>query len=177
MADEKYRVKVKGVAPLVMHKFNLESEDDSRRGKKNYVPEEEAEKAAYRNQQGQLILPTNHFKASMVKAATDFKISGKKTAKEFVKSGILMSETETVLDPQEYEVFTCPVVVNRSRIPRSRPMIRDWTCEFTLEIIDDLYLDKNLIKEILETAGKYKGVGDNRPEYGRFEVVEFEKLN
>ena len=37
-------------------------------------------------------------------------------------------------------------------------------------------MNQTVVKEILEAAGKYKGVGDNRPEFGRFEVIEFKKL-
>ena len=35
-------------------------------------------------------------------------------------------------------------------------------------------INQSTLKEILQSAGKYKGVGDHRPEFGRFEIVKFE---
>lgn len=172
----KIKVKVKGISPLIMHKFVPSNNSTSVRGKKVYIPEDEAEACAYRNEEGKLVLPTTHFKASMVKASSEFIAKGKKTYKDFIKSGILMNETETILEPQKYEVYTCPAVVQRSRIARSRPLIKNWSCEFIIDIIDTTWLNQEVVKQILESAGKYKGVGDNRPEFGRFEVVEFNKI-
>jgi hypothetical protein len=172
----KIEVKIKGVSPLIMHKYVIVEDTASKRGKKIYVPEEEAEKVAYRNSEGKLCLPTAHFKAAMVKAATDFVAKGKKTYKDFIKSGLMFDEVETVLDQQEYEVYSCSVVVSRSRILRSRPRINNWSCSFVIELTDEMWLNQSIVKEILESAGKYKGVGDNRPEFGRFEVAEFKKI-
>lgn len=170
------KVKVEGTAPYVMHKFTPVETTNSSRGKKVYVPEEEAEKVAYRDEKGKLVIPSSHFKTAMVKSATDFTAKGKKTYKDFVKAGVIFEDENILINPQKYEVFTCPVVVNRSRIARSRPLIRDWSCEFVFEIIDETWLNKSVLKEILETAGKFKGVGDNRPEYGRFKITEFIEL-
>lgn len=172
----KIEVKIKGVSPLIMHKF-IVAEGTSARGKKVYIPEDEAEKVTYRNEKGELVLPTTHFKAAMTKAATEFTAKGKKTYKDFIKSGLMMLEPETILDQQEYEIYTCAVVVSRARIARSRPRINDWSCAFTMEITDETWLNPTVVKEILEAAGRFKGVGDNRPEFGRFEIAEFNKLD
>jgi len=171
----KINVKVKGTAPLIMHKF-IVAEGTSSRGKKVYIPEDEAEKVCYRNEDGKLVLPTTHFKAAMVKSAVDFQAKGKKSYKDYIKSGLMMLENETILDQQEYEVYTCPVVVARARIARSRPRINEWSCGFTIEITDETWLNQSIVKEILEAAGKYKGVGDNRPEFGRFQIEEFKTI-
>lgn len=168
---------MKGTAPYVMHKFVLADETTQSRGKKVYIPEEEAEKVAYRNEDGKLVIPSSHFKASMVKEATSHIAKGKKTYKDFIKAGLIFEDENILLNPQEYEIFTCAVVVARSRIARSRPLIRNWSCEFVMEIIDEDWLNPTVVKQILEGAGKFKGVGDQRPEYGRFEVVSFEKID
>jgi len=171
----KINVKIKGTAPLLLHKFATE-EKVSSRAKKVYVPEEEAEKVVYRNEKGQVFIPSTHFKGAMIKSAVDFQFKGKKTYKEYIKSGIFIEDNEIILTPQEYVVNNMPVVISRSRIMRSRPEFKDWKCEFILEIADEA-LDYRVVKEILEMAGKYKGVGDFRPEYGRFSVEEFKKLD
>ncbi len=168
----KVKVSVEGVAPLLMNKFVETKSSESKRGKKVYVPSEEAEKKTYRTTDEKLCLPNTHFKASMVKAATDFKMTGRKTYKDYVRSGVFIEEQEIVLDQQEYEIFACPVVIQRARVMSWRPMFKKWSCSFTIEIADDM-INSTTLKEILEMAGRFKGVGDFRPEFGRFKVTAF----
>ena len=170
----KYKIQILGKAPLLMNRFSVEEKTTSR-AKKVYVAEDEAEKKTYRTEDGKLFLPSTHFKAAMVKAATDFKMTGRKTYKDYIKSGIFIEETEIVLDQQKYEIFETPVVIQRARVMSWRPMFKEWSCQFTIEIADDV-LDSKVIKEILEAAGRFKGVGDFRPEHGRFVVKSFSKI-
>lgn len=172
--EKKVEVKIVGRAPILMHKCVLENGTKGRK-KIVYNPDEEAEKAAYRNDDGKLFAPSRWFKAAMIKAATDFKMSGKKTYKEYIKSGVFIDESEIILDQQEYVVDASPVNVNRSKIMRWRPRFDEWSCGFTLSIIDDM-LNVETLHEILEAAGKYKGIGDWRPEFGRFEVEGFKSV-
>ena len=170
----KIKVKVKGIAPLLMNRFSV-SEEKKTRAKKVYDPKEESKRKEYRTESGKLFLPNTHFKASMVKAATDFKMTGKKSYKEYVKAGIFIEPQEIILDQQEYVIFECPVVIQRARVMSWRPMFKEWSCSFEMEVADEM-LNSETLKEILITAGKYKGVGDYRPEYGRFTVEEFKKI-
>jgi len=174
---KKIKVSVKGIAPLLMHRFVGASEDTEKTSKKKkiYIPKDDAEKAAYRNQEGKLVLPSTHFKMSLVKASTDFKYEGKKTYKDFVKSGVFIDPLQIVLTPQEYQIDTRPVCVQRARIERCRPILENWECSFTITITDE-NIASGILKEILETSGLYKGVGDNRPEYGRFEITKWEEV-
>ena len=149
------KVKVKGKAPLLMNKFTATKPDASKRGKKVYDPKEEAENKTYRTDKKQLFIPSTHFKASMVKAATDFKMTGRKTYKDYVKSGIFIEPEEIILDQQEYEIHEEPVVIQRARVMSWRPKFKEWSCSFVIEIADEM-LNQTTIKEILETAGKYK---------------------
>lgn len=170
----KYKVKVKGKAPLLMNKFSVEEKTTSR-VKKVYIAKEEAEKKTYRTNKGKLYIPSTHFKASMVKAATDFKMTGRKSYKEYIQSGLFIDEAEIVLDQQTYEIFECPVVIQRARVMSWRPMFKEWSCTFTIELADEM-LNVSDVKQILEAAGRFKGVGDFRPEHGRFIVESFNKI-
>lgn len=169
----KIKVKVRGKAPLLMNKFVVEEKTTSR-AKKVYVPEKEAKRKEYRNEKGKLYLPNTHFKAAMIKSGTDFKMTGRKTYKEYIKAGIFIEPEEIILDQQEYVIHEEPVVIQRARVMSWRPKFKEWSCEFTIEITDEM-INPDVLKDILIAAGKYKGVGDHRPEYGRFEVVEFKK--
>lgn len=154
-----------------MNRF-VSEENTTKRGKKVYKPEEEAEKKAYKTKDGKLYLPNKHFKASMVKAGTDFKMVGKKTYKEYIKSGVFIYPEEIELDQQEYEIHEEPVVIQRNRVMSWRPKLKEWSCEFEIEITDEM-INQQILKEILESAGRFKGVGDYRPEYGRFKVEKY----
>ena len=169
------KVSVKGTAPLLLHKYVEADATTSKKKKKVYVPEEEAEKVCYRTQDNKIYIPSTHFKGCMIKSAVDFIYSGRKTYKDYIKSGIFFKEQEIILTPQEYTISNMPVVITRARIMRSRPEFKEWECTFTIEVINE-DLDKTILKEILESAGKFKGVGDFRPEYGRFVVTKFEEV-
>ena len=168
----KINVKVKGIAPLLMNRFSEPIQGESKRGKKVYDPKEEAEKKTYRTEDGKLFIPNTHFKASMVKASADFKMTGRKTYKDYVKAGVFVETEQIILDQQEYEIHSEPVVIQRARVMSWRPKFKEWSCSFVIEIVDEM-INPTTLKEILSMSGKYKAVGDLRPEYGRFEIIEW----
>lgn len=59
--------------------------------------------------------------------------------------------------------------VQRARIMRTRPIFRSWQLKFEI-IFDSDDLDQAQIVQILEIAGRFIGIGDYRPKYGRFKV-------
>jgi len=175
MEKKKVKITIKGTAPLLMHKFN-EGEQTKTRGKKVYIDSEETEKALYKDEQG-IYAPNTWIKAMLVHASKDFKIKGSKNYSNAVKGGILI-ETEKIrgnLNEIKYETFKCPVVVQRARIMRCRPLFREWELGFEVSIIDP-QISPELLKEFFMSGGMYSGLGDSRPEYGRFEVTSFERI-
>jgi len=62
------------------------------------------------------------------------------------------------------------VRVGQQKVVRTRPIFHDWKVTFTAYLDTDKLNPEELI-EILENAGKYAGLGDYRPRYGRFTVV------
>jgi len=79
----------------------------------------------------------------------------------------------------KYEVDARPVVIQKARIVRYRPRFDKWELDFTLRLHDD-QLPTEVIKEILDYAGLYVGIGDFRPgkggKFGKFMVTRFEEL-
>ncbi len=66
-----------------------------------------------------------------------------------------------------------PVVINRNRIMRTRPIFHEWELKFTL-LVDEKQLSESATRDILQAAGEQIGLSDNRPRFGRFDVVRFE---
>jgi len=63
------------------------------------------------------------------------------------------------------------VVVNGKRINRCRPVFRDWSLKFNLAI-DETAIEMEDVDKCLKTAGRLVGLGDYRPRFGRFEVLQ-----
>jgi len=61
------------------------------------------------------------------------------------------------------------VKVGTSKVMRTRPIFKEWASEFDV-YYDDAKLNRDEVVSILENAGKYVGLGDYRPRYGRFSV-------
>jgi len=59
--------------------------------------------------------------------------------------------------------------VRGSKVMRTRPRFKDWSCEVEL-IFDDTLINEEDVTRILTHAGKIAGVGERRPRFGRFEV-------
>jgi hypothetical protein len=171
MEDRKFKVVLKGVAPLLLNKFI--SEEKQR--KKEYVPADECKKKLYIAKDGTLYVPTTMVKAAMISAGSDFPFKGKKTYKQFIKSGIFFDSEEAKLTPQKYSIDERPVQIGDARVLGWRPRFEDWKIEFTMNVIDE-FIGENMLKDILSASGKYKGIGSYRPEFGRFIVESIKKL-
>lgn len=61
------------------------------------------------------------------------------------------------------------VKVGTSRVVRTRPIFEEWSVEFAVDFDTEIFNDADIVS-FLETAGKYAGIGDYRPRYGRFSV-------
>jgi len=182
MEEKRYKVRIEGVRPLLMHRYVPEGEKPKRSGEK-HDHKEDCLKALYRDKEGKIVVPSRCVKATIVNAAKEFKVPGKgnKTFKDYVKAGIIIEPMDIPLitpngDPEKaWEIDLQPVVVKKARITRARPRFDEWALEFDIIIVDPIITSEN-VKVFLENAGKYVGLLDGRPEYGLFKVTKFEKV-
>lgn len=63
------------------------------------------------------------------------------------------------------------VKVSTSKLMRYRPLFTDWELEFEV-IFDEEILNKDDVVNCISDAGAYCGIGDYRPKFGRFEILE-----
>ena len=112
---------------------------------------------------------------SIIRASVDFKFEGKKSFKDVVTSSIVVEPEEIpMISEKPYEIDTRPVVIQRARVLKWRPLFRNWKLQFKITILDDTNIQASTLKEILDKAGLTKGIGDYRPRFGRFMVTKFE---
>ena len=63
------------------------------------------------------------------------------------------------------------VTVMRNKIMRTRPIFRNWSLDFSVDV-DETTLDPEQVIDFAKTGGRLKGLGDYRPKYGRFVVKD-----
>lgn len=175
---KRIEIEITGVAPLLHNRFPVEEfgVEKSKATKKVYIPKEEAERKLYKDEKGIIVNPSEHIFQAMRKAATDFKFSGKKSFKDVIVSGIIVSpDMIPLIITAPYEIDARPVVIQRARVLCWRPKFNNWKLRFTIDILDDENISISTLKEILEKAGQTKGIGDYRPRFGRFMVTSFQE--
>ena len=77
---------------------------------------------------------------------------------------------EEIADNEKFR-FVKSVKVGTSRVMRTRPIFNDWELDFTV-MYDPSQLEREDIVEAVDSAGMLVGLGDWRPRFGKFEVLE-----
>jgi hypothetical protein len=170
-------ITIKGTCPMIQHQMVADVETTKiRTGEKDYSMD--WKKAMYFDEKIGCYIPADHIYGTLAKAAVNFVITGrgKKTYKDLVKAAVLVNEEKIPLDKKEPdEIDSRFVVVQRNRINRLRPKFNDgWQAKFSLSILDEQF-STDALKDIIEYAGKFVGIGDFRPRFGRFEVIDFKE--
>jgi hypothetical protein len=180
------QVKIKGLTPLMLHRFNEEDEQKGSSRKmliKNGTPREEAQKCVYLDKENNFFFPGAAISRMLRESGGNHKMRGtRKSAKYIVPAAVLVrNEIILIRDEQgrlskNYEVDSRPVVIpaTKGRIMRHRPRWDSWTAEFDLMVNESL-LPVDLIHQLLVEGGQQVGIGEYRPEkggpFGTFSVV------
>ena len=183
-------VKIRGVSPLMQHRYPLPDFADLGKGGK-----QQSGSIDYTREwvnylytaDGEVYQPAVHIEGALVKAAADFKIQGKRgrSYKDLFKGAVFVTpdriphgiKVPTELDcdaDKPLYLDVRPVVVQRARVIRIRPTFAPgWELAFNIEVISDQVPD-GIVNDALVYAGKAVGIGDFRPRFGRFMVTAFE---
>ena len=186
---------LKSTTPLLMHNPAGMSAPSASLGRKRIPsPEDEAEKAAYRNEDGKLVFPAIGVRNSILSGAKGMRI-GKLAARPIISGAILLLDDWFPLlneagDPlDDYVIDTRRVVIQKAAIFRSRPRIDNWLmlCSFNYQKVRDaqgklFYLaSKEIIHDALERAGQVIGLGDYRIEktgwFGGFSIDDMRVIS
>lgn len=188
----KYNIEFVGVSPLLMHSCRGANPLDpdvkymkSITGKRKKTDEDheklmmlEFKLNAYWNENMGWHIPSNVIEQCIVNGAKKIKLG------KVMPTAILIEEECIPLKcdaPKDIdEAFKNPaymdvrnVVVNRSRIMRTRPRFERWRLNFTINVDESIVNSEDFLSA-LNYAGSLVGICDYRPEkggkYGRFEV-------
>lgn len=180
---KKYEVEIKGISPYLMHKFGLEDsmlKTKPKVGSPDYV--EQAKDVLYTLPNGTIYVPCTQIHGSLMEAGKQMKVvgKGKATYSKLFGSFVLVSPDAITMENQNWVTDTRAVVVpsTKGRIARHRPRFDKWSLKFIIDILDD-EISPEVVKEGLERAGSYAGIGDFRPQkkgpFGRFQVTSFQE--
>lgn len=180
-ASEPYSVhlKIQGSADLLMHRWNPESIDAKAGAAKGSAAKktDDVESFVYRTDDGMLALPGEYLRQSIVHAAKfrQDPRSPRKSAMDLFKAGLVCLTPYASLGAKEWDYLDRRrVVVQRNGVNRTRPAMQaGWQAEFDMAINLPEYVSPELLREVIEIAGRLVGVGDFRPTYGRYGIVEF----
>jgi len=180
---KQYKVEISGITPLLQNKPEEYGFDEQWVEKKASTDwEKEAIKKLYVDSEGTIYQPSTHIERALIEAGKKIKVKGqgKATYSKLFGSMVSLVEFELPHKNPEYEIFKTLVVIpsTKGRIMRYRPMFKKWKIDFTVEADDEI--PQTAIKEALEIAGKYVGIGDWRPEkkgkFGKFQVTSFQEV-
>ena len=168
---------IMGIRPLPQNSFStgFDHRGPSKKGKL-FSEEAETDKRLVRNEKSVICQPSSHLEATMIKSAAEFKFMGRKTFRDLFKAGVFVLPTLIPHLNQNYAIDKQAVVVSRARIIRCRPRFDEWSLEFQIQIFDDR-IEPLVVKQVIENAGKYHGIGDFRPRYGLFKLTKFETVD
>lgn len=179
---KKIKVELTGLSPLLMNSPNQmmeEAEQKVTMKTKKHNHEEEADKLAYKKESGELYIPATAVKGALINASS-FKKIGKYAAKSIIAGGVFILDSEIGLGTKKYEIDKRTVVIQRARVVKARPMVRDWKVEFVMSYNENIIGNPDIIKEILIDAGARIGLLDFRPQktgsFGMFEITKFEEM-
>jgi hypothetical protein len=172
-------VAITGVADILFHRWNVEGVDaKAQAGKGSKAKKsDDLETYVYRDESGQLCLPTEYLRQSIIFAAKfrQDPRSPRKSAMDLFKAGVVLMSNLAPLgvDRWDYEDRR-RALVQRQAINRTRPAIKaGWQAVFEFQILVAEYISPALLHEVATDAGRLIGVGDFRPTYGRFRVSRF----
>ena len=183
---QEMKVKLTGIAPLICHNnqgvdplnyFSIEMKKLT--GKRGKTPSdlEQLSKieffAGLYLQDDTPVLPAKMFAATFIAGAKKDKNG------PYAKSGVFFSEHSPIIydgpktSGELYAdgrfTFRCPVKVGQSTVIRVRPKFDDWAIIIPFEY-DESVIEEATIMLAWEKAGHVVGMGDWRPQHGRFSV-------
>ncbi len=164
----------------MFHRWNAEAVDEKAKAAKNSKAKksDDVESYVYRTLDGELAIPGEYLRGSIINAAKfrQDPRSPRKSAMDLFKAGVVVTSQLASLGVTDWDYLDRRrVMIQRQGINRTRPAMRaGWKATFDLMIVLPEYIDHNVLRETIESAGRLIGLGDFRPTFGRFGVVKFE---
>jgi hypothetical protein len=170
---------IEGVSDLLFHRWNNEAVAEKAAAAKGSKAKksDDVESYLYRNEAGEICLPGEYVRQAII-AASKFRQdprSPRKSACDLIKAAVFVTTGLASLGKKEFDFEDRRrVTVQRAGITRTRPAFKaGWKARLELMVNLPEYVSRELLYDLLASAGRLIGVGDFRPTYGRFMVTAF----
>jgi len=154
------QVRIESISPLLMNRFAEETAEEVIKRVTGKPVQPEVAVSLYILPDGTIYQPATHIEGAFIKAAANFKITGKgkKTYKDLAKSSIFVEPDAIAHEIQEYSIDKRPVVnpTTRGRVIRARPILNKWALSFRIKVLDDQF-PREVVKSVLDYAGSSVG--------------------
>jgi hypothetical protein len=172
-------IKIRGTADLLMHRWNSDAVEAKAKAAKNSTAKktDDIESYVYRDDKGFICVKGAAFRKSIIESAkyAQDPRSPRKSAMDLFSAAVVSLTPLASLGTKKWDYEDRQrVVVQRSGVTRTRPAMRaGWTCQFEFLITLPEYVGVDFLHEVVNRAGRIGGIGDFRPTYGRFSVINF----
>ena len=174
---------IEGVSAILFHAWNNEAVAEKATAKKGSAAKksDNVESYVYRDAKGDICLPGVYVHAAMQYAAKfrQDPRSPRKSAFDLFKAAVSPLTELASLGKADWDYLDeRRVTVQRNAITRQRPAFNPgWRANFQFVVNLPEYVASEFFHDVLTLAGRAIGVGDFRPTYGRFQIVQFDVLD
>ncbi|AEJ44402.1 hypothetical protein [Alicyclobacillus acidocaldarius] len=175
-------VRLKGSTPILFHRWDCEDVEAKAQAAKGSAMKktDNWEAYLYRNEDGEICIPGVYLHQALVNAAK-FKQdprSPRKSMSDLSKAAFIVTPWLASMGKAQPDFLDRRrVLVQRAGVTRVRPaLLPGWEVEFQVECLLPEYISPELLYDLLVQAGRLVGIGDYRPMFGRFQVVEYKVL-
>lgn len=181
-----YRVlfSLRGDAPILFHRWCCEAVEAKANAPKGSEEKksDNIESYVYRAGDGSLCLPGEYVRQACIVASKSLRDprSPRKSMLDVMKASLIAVTDLASLGVKNWDYLDKRrVTVGKgAAISRIRPALHEgWEAEFIFQVISPEYVPAKVFHDVLNMAGRFIGVGDYRPSYGRFSVTHFEVLD
>lgn len=181
----KARVTIEGTAPLLCHRYDCDEVEakalapKGSKGKKSDNVESYLYRVPETNEVG---IPAKNLKSMLASkrsgAGRSFQDprSKRKNACELWQASLFVEPQVASLGKKTWDFLDrSRQCVQNAAVARVRPgFSKGWTLTFIVNVVQPSLLPPEELKRALDYAGAFVGLGDSRPDFGRFTVVRFE---
>lgn len=187
-----YKVRIRGTSPYMQHRMDdvkLEQWEKERHMiienlGLNTPDAVKAEFHCYRDADGHCYIPSTQLKSAFIESGklVKGKVGAATKSMKNIVAGMFQVTPEQIpiVDYTQIDKRSAVNHNNKARVITVRPKWdTGWEVEFTLKIKIDTMTD-DMIKNIVQYAGDYIGIGSFRPtkngEFGCYEIVDFQEV-
>ena len=180
-------LRIEGTADLLFHRYSADEVEEKANAAKGSRAKktDNVESYVYRNANNQICMPGRYLQRALQEAGRfqQDPRSPRKSALDLCKAGLIVTPQLAPMIPvgkdtpsQDWDYLDRQrVVVQRSAVTRVRPAFTEgWRVDMEITSLLPEYLTPAFVRKLADDAGRFIGLADFRPTYGRYSITSWE---